>query len=440
MKIKQSRREFLKKSLGASVIAGFPTIIPHSVVGQYAPSQRAAIGVIGCGSRSASCRSYVNYPKSDILAVCDPFESRRAQRAAEWQVIHQYNDFRELLTRDDLDAVHIVTPDHWHVPIALAAARAGKDIYCEKPLGISIEQDLAAREIVGKHDRVFQYGTQQRSTDACRMGLEIVLNGHIGEVEEIFIWAPSGETGPRAVEQAVPEGVDYNLWLGPAPYAPYSEARVDTEGSWFIYDYALGFIAGWGAHPLDILQWWADEENKGIPVKYETEGTLPEVGIYNTLKNWKMQANYIDGLKIHFLDRVWAGDATHTVIPASMRHCVESNSNGTIFVGSRGWVCVSRGAITTSSEDLRRKAKRPGPRRLKFSRNHFGNFVDCVLSREQPVATLDSGIRSDIISHMGNIGARTGEKLEWDPVNETVIGSPQAVAMMQRPMRGHWTL
>ena len=443
MKTEQSRRDFLKKSIGAGALLGFPTIIPASVLGKngaVAPSNRAAIGVIGCGSRSGSCGAYVNYAKSDILAVCDPFATRRAEKAKMWGASHQYTDFRELLARDDIDAVHVVTPDHWHVPISLAAARAGKDVYCEKPLGISIEQDIAAREIVEKHNRVFQYGTQQRSVDACRMGLEVVLNGHIGDVQEVYVWAPGGRAGPNPTEKPVPAGLDYDIWLGPAPDAPYSEERVSKAGGWFIYDYSIGFIGGWGAHPLDILQWWADQMQLGIPVEYKTEGTLPQRGLFNTLVNWRMEATYTNGLKMHFLDTAWANDASKTVIPADMRACAEKNPNGTLFVGSKGWLCVSRGVITASSEALRRKAKDPGPIRLPVSRNHFGNFVDCVLNREQPIASLDSGIRSDIISHMGDICVRTGETLGWDPVKETIIGSDDAVAMMHRPMRAPWSL
>ena len=443
MKTEQSRRDFLKKSIGAGALLGFPTIIPASVLGKngaIAPSNRAAIGVIGCGSRSAACGAYVNYAKSDILAVCDPFKSRQQEKAAVWGASHQYTDFRELLARDDIDAVHVVTPDHWHVPISLAAARAGKDVYCEKPLGISIEQDIAAREIVEKHKRVFQYGTQQRSMDASRMGLEVVLNGHIGDVQEVYVWAPGGRAGPNPVETPVPAGLDYNMWLGSAPDAPYSEQRVSKAGGWFIYDYSIGFIGGWGAHPLDMLQWWADEMHLGIPVKYKTEGTFPQRGLFNTLINWRMEATYANGLKMNFLDTSWANDASKTVIPAAMRACVEKNPNGTLFVGSKGWLCVSRGVITASSEALRRKAKDPGPIRLPVSRDHFGNFADCVLNREQPIASLDSGIRSDIISHMGDICARTGETLGWDPVKETIIGSDDAVAMMHRPMRAPWSL
>lgn len=437
-----TRRDFLKTSAGLGALLSFPTIIPASALGKngsVAPSNRANIGVIGCGGQSGAAGSYVHHKSSQIVAVCDPFKSRREKRAAEWGASHQYADFRELLARDDVDGVHVVTPDHWHVPISLAAARAGKDVYCEKPLGVSIEQNLAAREIVEKHKRVFQYGTQQRSSDACRMGIELVLNGHIGEVQEIFVWAPGGAwKGGNPTPQPVPADLDYDLWLGPAPEAPYSPDRVKCTGAWFIYDYAIGFIAGWGAHPVDQLQWWADHHKLGIPVEYKTTGKLAEGPLFNTVCKWSMESTYANGLKMHFLDGGSAKEDSSPV-PKAIRDVVEPN-DATVFVGTKGWVSVSRGVLNTSSDEIRRKAKDPGPIRLPVSRNHRTNFADCILSREQPVADLESAVLSDIICHMGDIGIRTGETLKWDPVQETVIGSADAVAMMHRPMRAPWTL
>ncbi len=441
MKIEQTRRDFLRTSVGVGALLSFPTIIPASALGKngtVAPSNRATIGVIGCGGRSSSCSSYVKYPKSQIVAVCDPVLQRRLQRAKQWGVTDHYNDFREIIARDDVDAVHVVTQDHWHVPISLAAARGGKDVYCEKPLGISIEQDLAARAIVEEHGRVFQYGTQQRSTAVCRLGLELVLNGHIGEVKEVFVWAPGGRSGGDATPSAVPEGFDYNMWLGPAPMAPYCDARVASSGSWYIYDYALGFIGGWGAHPLDILQWWADQADLGIPVEYKTTGVVPTEGLYNTATNWEMEATYANGMKLHFLDDASAKKKGSVIPFDEIGHT--KLQNGTLFMGTKGWVSVSRGNFKTSSEEIRLKAKNPGPIRLRESKDHFGNFADSVLNREQPISTLDSAIHSDIISHMGDIGIRTGETLRWDPKAQTIIGSDKALAMMHRPMRAPWTL
>jgi predicted dehydrogenase len=181
--MKTTRQNFLKTSALVGAAAGFPTIVPSTVFGQngtIAPSNRVTIGVMGCGNQSRAAGEYKNYAKSEIIATCDPNTERRIKRAQEWGAAHHYNDFREMIARDDLDGVHVVTGDYWHIPISIAAAKAGKDVYCEKPLGLSIEQDLASRQIVNKYNRVFQYGTQQRSQQHLRMGIDLVLNGHIG--------------------------------------------------------------------------------------------------------------------------------------------------------------------------------------------------------------------------------------------------------------------
>lgn len=437
-----TRRTFLKTSAAGAAAVGFPTFIPATAMGKdgaTAPSNRVTLGIIGCGAQSASCGNYRWVKEAQLLATCDPFLERRVQRAEEWGVQDHYGDFREVLERDDIDAVHIVTPDHWHVPISLAAARAGKDVYCEKPLGISVEQNLAAREIVDKHNRVFQYGTQQRSTDACRMGLEVVLNGHIGDIQEVYVWAPPGGWGGDPTPKPVPEGFDYDMWLGPAPETPYSDDRVKRTGAWFIYDYAIGFIAGWGAHPLDILQWWADESQRGMPVEYTTTGTIPDTGLFDTVTQWTMDATYADGMKMYFIDAKTAREG-NLPLPEGMAEQVEKIGNGTFFVGSEGWASISRQVFAASSDEIRRKAKDPGPIRLPVSRSHNGNFVESVLSRQQPISNLDSAIQSDLISQFGDICIRTGETLKWDPINQTLIGSDAALKMVNRPMRGPWTL
>ena len=197
------------KTALAGAAMGFPAIIPSSVLGQngnVAPSNRAAIGLIACGGRAGYGGMYQRYEKSEIVAVCDPRKDRRDAFSAKFGNCEAYNDFRELLARDDIDGVHIATPDHWHVPIALLAAKAGKDMYTEKPLGISINHDLKSRDIVDRYKRVFQYGAQQRSQTHVRMGIELVLNGHIGEVKELYVWAPGGNPIP--------------MWRKPSPFSP----------------------------------------------------------------------------------------------------------------------------------------------------------------------------------------------------------------------------
>ncbi|MEX0320830.1 MAG: Gfo/Idh/MocA family protein [Puniceicoccaceae bacterium] len=444
-----SRRQFIKTSLGAGALLGFPTIIPATALGKngaVAPSERVNLGVLACGGRSAAAAAYQEYAKSQIVAVCDPVLERRLEKAQKWGVSDHYSDFRDVLARPDVDAVHISTADHWHVPMSLMAARAGKDVYCEKPLGLSIEQDIAARDIVHKYGRVFQYGTQQRSMDACRMGIELVLNGHIGDVKEIYVWAPQGFAGGSATPvMEVPDGFDYDLWLGPAPEAPFCHDRClnmefDGKAIWFVYDYAIGFLGGWGAHPLDILQWWADEEGMDIPVEYKATGTIPTEGLHNTVTHWDMESTYANGLKMRFMDTVTAKAKGAAGEIPYFNEIGEKAGNCTHFIGEKGWIRVTRGVFQTSDEKVRRLAKDPGPRRLTKSQNHLNNFVDSVLSREQPVSNVDSAIRSDIISHMGDLSIRTGKRLGWDPVKETVTGSSKARKMMHREIRKPWTL
>jgi predicted dehydrogenase len=434
--MRTSRRQFIKGAALAGVALGFPNIVPSSVLAN-SPNGKVNVALISCGSRSGYANNYKAYDKSVVVAVCDPIKSRRLARKKQLGDCDDYSDFREVLARKDVDAVHISTADHWHVPISLMAARAGKDMYTEKPLGISIEQDKKAREIVDKHQRVFQYGAQQRSLQHVRMGIELVLNGHIGEVTQAFVWAPHGESGGSPAEAPVPADYDYEMWLGPAPKVPFCPDRSLRQGSrngiFHIYDYAIGFVAGWGAHPADMLQWWLD--NAGVPnmpVSCEAKGVIPTTGLFNTLTNWDAHFVYPKGLKMRFMDDQTANK--------QKPHIGVTGGHGTLFIGSEGWVRVGRDGWQTSSEALRQKAKDPSSKRLPISRDQIQNFVDCVLNRRQPVDDLHSAVRSDILCHLIDISVRTGKKLEWDNQQETIVGNEQASKMMHREMRPPWTL
>ncbi|MBM3860777.1 MAG: twin-arginine translocation signal domain-containing protein [Verrucomicrobia bacterium] len=434
--MKISRRDFIKSAALAGVALGFPSIVPSSVLAR-SPNGKVNVALIACGNRSGYANIYKSYDKSVVVAVCDPIQSRRLKRKQAFDNCDDYSDFREVLARKDVDAVHISTADHWHVPISLMAARAGKDMYTEKPLGISIEQDLKARAIVDKYRRVFQYGAQQRSLQHVRMGIELALNGHFGEIKEAYVWAPRGQSGGTCVETPVPEGYDYDMWLGPAPKAPFCEDRCLNQsgrnGIFHIYDYAIGFVAGWGAHPADMLQWWLD--NAGVPnmpVSCEAKGVIPTEGLFNTLTHWDAHFVYPNGLKMRFMDNETAAK--------EKPHPGVEGGHGTLLVGSEGWVLVSRSGWKVSDEAIRQKAKEPGPKRLPVSPDQIQNFVDSVLSRQQPVDNLHSAVRSDILCHLIDISVRTGRKIQWDNKRETIVGNAQAAKMMRRDMRKPWTL
>jgi hypothetical protein len=408
---------------------------------QGSPNGKAGIGLIGCGERSAYAEMYNRHPGARIVAVCDPVQSRRDGHAARYGC-PAFRDLRELLARPEVDAVHIATPDHWHVPAALLAAKAGKDIYLEKPLGLCLEQALAARAIVDRHQRVFQYGAQQRSQSHVRLGIELVLNGHIGEVKDLVVWAPHGEAGGSATPVLpVPEGFDYDLWLGPAPESPFCHDRClaggTRKGIYHIRDYAVGFLAGWGSHPMDMLQWWADHAGRGtIPVRYEGSGRLPDQGLFNTLTHWNITCTYADGLRLRFLDNESA--ARLNPLPEAMRE--KMPGHGTLFLGERGWVLVHRGGWKTSSEALRQQAKDPGPQRLPVSREQIYDFVDRVHDRGRPVDDLHSAVRSDLACHLSEIAIRTGHPVTWDPVAETIGNDVEARRLISRPLRPPWKL
>jgi len=347
-----------------------------------------------------------------IVAACDPWKGRREK----WAVT-AYADFRDLLARDDIDAVMIATPDHWHVPIAVAAAKAGKDMYVEKPLGVCIAQDQACREAVRRYGRVFQYGTQQRSSAHCRLGCELVRSGRIGQVRQIEVFAPDGAPGGNTRPMPVPPDLDHQMWLGPAPWTPYTGCAQGGDSWYHVYDYALGFIAGWGAHPLDILVWAYDTHLVG-PWEVKGTGFIDPVGRNDAVCHWDVTFTFADGVRMRFRP---GGDLTK-------------------FVGSEGSVAISRGGLQGEPPSLLTSPIGPADVRLQESRNHGLNFTECVRTRRSPVSNIEDAVRSDIISHVSDIAIRLGRKVVWDPVKETFGGDAGANRMLSRAMRSPWRL
>ena len=423
-----SRRRFLR---GAACALTLPQIIPASMLGANAPSKRVALGHIGVGGQGGGLLSgFLGLEQGQTVAVCDPIQERREKAAAEverryaarrsqgtYGGCRSYRDFRELLACPDIDAVVVATPDHWHVPIAMAAVRAGKDVYVEKPLGISMEHDKAMRATVHRHGAVFQYGTQQRSFDRhCGYAVELVRNGYLGDLKAVHVIAPNGATGGRAEPQAVPEGLDYDLWLGPAPATPYTHDRVFDVGRWHIYDYAIGFLGGWGAHPLDIAHWGFPH----IPVEYEGTGRIPAEGLYDAVVDWNVRGRYANGAEF----------------------TLKTGSDLTTFVGAEGWIAVGRGSQTLAAEpaSLIKVKIKPEEKHLLQENNHYANFLNCVRSRRVPASDVDSAAQSDFMSHLSDIAIRTGRLIRWDPVQEMIVADDAAQRMMTRTLRSPWTL
>ena len=420
-----NRRKFLRHA--ATGMAAAPYVITSAALGAGrtpAASDRVGLGHIGVGGRGgALLGAFLGLRECKSIAIADPFQSRREPKAKQVNdhyksnVCTPYNDFRRLLERKDIDGVIIATPDHWHVPTAMEAARAGKDMYVEKPLGLCVDWDIALRKVVERYGSIFQYGTQQRSSRHLRHACELVLNGRVGKVHTIDVVAPAGWSGGRTKPVPIPKGFDYDLWLGPAPVSPYTHDRCDSTGSWFVYDNAIGFLGGWGAHPLDIAIWGCQADNC-VPVEYEGTGFIPTEGLYDTVKTWKIRGRYANGVKFSFVD---GGDRT-------------------TFIGDKGKVSVSRGGLGTSPGSLKNEKIGPNEIRLIRSGNHGQNFVDGIKTRSNPVSNLVDAVKSDTISHLSDIAIRTGRKIKWDPKKEKIIGDDQASRMLTRPLRSPWAL
>jgi predicted dehydrogenase len=410
-----TRRGFLQ---GAGSAAAFPYVITTSALGnatKAAASERVTLGHIGVGGQGTYLFNHFQELEGcQSVACADAHKSRRDARAADCGG-KAYADFREILARDDVDAVVVATPDHWHVPIAIMAGRAGKDCYVEKPLGICAEQDLLCRKVFQEHHRVFQYGTQQRSLVHCRLGCELVRNGRIGKIQELEVFAPNGGSGGSTQEAPVPPGFDYESWLGPAPAKPYTADRCHPQGTYWIYDHSIGYLGGWGAHPLDILVWGCDADIAG-PWSVEGTGKVPETGLYDTVYDWNMKFTL-------------AGGVTMTFRPGN---------DSTKFIGSEGWVRVWREGWDAKPKSLLKEPA--GSVHLLKSENHYQNFVDAVKQRSATVSPLADAVRSDLISHMCDIAVRLDRKITWDPKQEAVVGDSEAARMPHRPMRSPWTL
>jgi predicted dehydrogenase len=375
-----------------------------------------------------------------VIALCDV--AKRNLDAALAQVNQKYQDqscatcldYRELLARKDIDAVLIATPDHWHVPIALAAARAGKDIYLEKPMGLSVEEDQLLRKTVSQNKRVFQFGTQQRSSKEFRQACELVRNGVIGKLRQINVWCSASRPGGSTAPAPVPEGLDYERWLGPARFTPYTVDKcfdVSTPGAWktwwFNYDYALGFIAGWGVHPLDIAYWGHPQMMQG-PVSIEGKVMIPSEGACNTGIAWDVQFAFADGVGMRYRGMRNGYDQVSDL--NDMRPWEEKYGkipdHGTAFEGSEGWVVVYRGGLRTQPGKLAEQSRDSLPVHLAESANHVRNFLDAVRGRNKAICPIEDAAQADILCHLSDIATRLGRRLTWDPAKEHFVKDDEA--------------
>ncbi len=444
-----TRRDFVQKSVTGLVgIAAMPTILT-SCSNWKGANDRIAVAHIGVGSRGTDeLISYFLQVKDAMnIAVADTFKGRRENAANIINKYYsdnkiatpeckQYLDFQEILDRKDIDAVHITTPDHWHVPAAILAARAGKHIMLAKPLGLSYPDFMSLKKEVARKDVRFHYGTQQRTSPHMLLAYNMVREGLIGEVGSAYVWAPGGDgQNPVCNEAPVPDGFDYDRWTGPAALKPYCPERVTNVGSWYTNDYSIGFLGGWGAHPLDILVWVVKEKISG---NYSCEGTgnFWTGGLYNNIKSWDLSLKYENGFDLHFVSEdVAAAEAAKTG--------EKKSGDGTTFFGSKGWISVSRSSASSNIPELHEKLNafpKSGPY-IESETNLMGQaFIDVIKGKTKELCPLDEAIMSDTISHMGDIAIRTGRKITWDPIKGEVLNDTEANGLFVRELRSPYTV
>jgi len=426
-----NRRSFLRRTAETAVGAAiFPYVVRPSAVGKagtVAASERITVGFIGTGGHgiAMNLKMFLAQPDARAVAVCDvdPVNLKKGQDTVNAKYGNTdcavYKDFREVLARDDIDAVMISTPDHWHVPIAIAAAKAGKDVECEKPT-LTVEEGRRLVETMKRYNRVFQWSTEDRSVDVYHRMCELVRNDRIGKVHTIRVGLPAGQEGPgNPKPMPVPDGFDYDMWLGPAPWAPYTKDRCHWNFRW-IFDYSGGMLTDWGAHLLDGAQWGNDSEHTG-PVEVEGTGIFYRNGLYDTAREFHLKYSYADGVKLF----------------------VDSGTPSLRFEGSDGWIGNEGWRAPLQAEPASILNSVIGPEETHLYTCPGGeqrNFLDCVKSRQACYFPPEIGQRCFTIAHIGNIAMRLGRKLRWDPENERFVNDDQANRMLSRTMRSPWHL
>ncbi len=423
------RRRFLKV-LGAAAAA--PAIVPARVLAAAAPSNRTNIGMIGVGRQAlyANLQPFLRSPDTRVAAVCD-VDSWRLQNAldavekhyAAGKVCTAHRDFRELLGRADVDAVMISTPDHWHVPQAIAAVRAGKHVSCEKPTTLSIAEGRALCEEVKRYGRVFRTDSEFRSIAVFRRACELVLNGRIGKLRAIRTGVPKGDVacGPQP-SMPVPEELDYDLWLGPAPVAPYTLNRVhkpktyDRPGWMRVRDYCDGMVCNWGTHLNDIAQWGHGTDRTG-PVEVEGSGVYPADGLWNVLLDFKVRYKFADGVEMFY-------ETGHPYVR---------------FEGAEGWVYAEYGGKGLDAEPKSLLTEAIGPNEIRLpTRGDKEDFIWAIKHHAETMEPAEVGHRTNSLCQLGLIAIDLGRKLRWDPGRECFPGDAEANRLLTRPLRAPW--
>ncbi len=434
-----SRRQMLARSITGLAAAGLPEWYTKEAIAnererdsqlpkKFGPNDQINVGAIGVGGKKGGYRQGMGDTQRiggqhgvKVVAICDLDDVHRNDAADYFGPdTAKFKDFRELLSRKDIDAVVIGTPDHWHVPIAMAALKAGKHVYCEKPLTLYIEQGRKLVKQYKSSGRVFQVGSQQRSDERFRMACELVRNGRLGKISKVNANLPTGPTGGPFAAEPLPTDLDWDWWLGPAPKVDFTHERLHGVFRWWL-DYSGGMMTDWGAHHNDIAQWGLGTDRSG-PVTIQAYGKGPLVGenCYTTFPEFDVDYTYADGVVLHTSNK---------------------GENGVEFFGEHGSIFVSRGTIRASDPKLLDEPLPSSATRLYESNDHAKNYIQCIRANKPAICDAEIGHRSASVCHLGNISLRlNGRKLHWDPAAEHFVGDPEAQAMVSRVQRKPWAV
>ncbi|MHC4648285.1 MAG: Gfo/Idh/MocA family protein [Planctomycetota bacterium] len=428
-----TRRSFLRRTAGvAAGTIAFPYFVPSSVLGKtgvVAPSNRIVMGAIGYGWQGGSnTGGLLNKPEVQYVAVCDVDKNHLEKAKAKVDEKYgnkdcaAYGDFRELIARGDLDAVNIALPDHWHSVPAIMAAEAGLDIHGEKPLSHTLVEGRAMCDAIRQYGRIWQTGSWQRSKENFHRACELVVNERIGKVHRVEVGLGQGfsdyaKTKDQQSPGPPPAELDYDFWLGPAPWAPYCPARVHKNWRWHL-DYGGGRLMDWVGHHVDIAHWGLGFDYTG-PVEVEGWGRYPKEGVWNAPTDYECTCKYANGVEL--------------VMSSTL-------AGGTKWYGDKGWVYVSRGRLDANPKSVLDDVIGPDETRLYHSRDHLQNFLDCIKSRQATITPCEVAHRSASVGHLSQIAMWLGRKIRFNPDTEQIIDDPTAAALLGKAMRGGWHL
>jgi len=428
-----TRRGFLKTTLATGVAPWFVPARLLGTAGQPVPSSKLTVGVLGVGAQGRyDMQNFLSQPDVRVTAICDV--NQRNIAAARDLIVKAYGNsdvrvfpnFRELNANTSIDAVLMALPVHWHSLPALDAILHGKHIYHEKPMAVSFGEAVRVRDAVRKRRVVFQFGTQQRSDLKFRWACELALNGRLGKLTDVHVSVPGGKRGDLLPEQPVPDYVDWDRWVGPAPQTSFHEKKLERDNHENISNFSLGMISCWGIHHLDIAQWGNGTDATG-PSTVEGTGVFPTEGTFDAIEKWNVRFEFAQAAPVTFVH-----DGT------------EGFKHGIRFIGEDGWVHVDRDRITAHDEQfLRDSQNKYGamPVKLPVSADHVRNFVDAAKGGGRALCDIEAAVRSDTLCQIALIAVKQGRKLRWDPQAERFIDDAAANAMLEpRSFRGPWKL